>query len=250
MGEPADRAAAQDVFAGHVLQQALLAEHGERRFTPEITWPKWLGGTRRLTCEGPNGEIYRTFPSGGTFNFFQMIWQNGGEIMNGKRTQSPLDQVPPLEAAQLTIDMRLKHEVSPHPSEFGQLSQGQFMPAGRRAANTTNQSFAVELQRANAYQWDAVTVPRNATAGERATLAEPAALAALAPRTQRVLERLLATARRYAALRLGEHLTDSGRLAVTEDVLFLTREELTGVLRGDAGEHLVERAVARLTRQV
>lgn len=143
------------------FNKQLFAEHGVREFTPETTWAEWLEGARRLTREGPSGKIYGTFASGGNFNLFQMIWQNGGEIMNRERTHSLLDQPPALEAVQFIVDMRLKHGVSPRPSEFGQLSQGQFMLAGRMATNTTNQSFALDLQRANAFQWDAVAVPRN-----------------------------------------------------------------------------------------
>lgn len=139
----------------------LFAENGVREFTPETTWAEWLEGAKRLTREGPAGKIYGTFASGGNFNLFQMIWQNGGELMNKERTQALFDQPPALEAAQFVVDMRLKHEVSPRPSEFGQLTQGQFMIAGRMATNTTNQSFALDLQKANAFQWDAVAPPRN-----------------------------------------------------------------------------------------
>src|SRR6266542_1677476 len=138
-----------------------FAEAGVKEFTPETTWAEWLEGAKRLTRDGPNGKVYGTFASGGNFNLFQMVWQNGGEIMNKERTQSLFDHPAALEAAQFIVDMRLKHEVSPRPSEFGQMSQGQFMIAGRMVTNTTNQSFALDLQKANAFQWDAVAPPRN-----------------------------------------------------------------------------------------
>jgi len=139
----------------------MFAENGVRELTADSTWNDWLDAARRLTKEGPNGKVHGTFASGGNFNLFQMVWQNGGEIMNEKRTVSLLDRPAALEAAQFVVDMRLKHEVSPRPSEFGQLSQAQFMIAGRMATNTTNQSFALDLQKANAFQWNAVAPPKN-----------------------------------------------------------------------------------------
>lgn len=143
------------------FNKQLFGETGVKEFTADTTWAEWLDGAKRLTREGASGKIYGTFVSGGNFNLFQMIWQNGGEIMNKERTQSLFDQPAALEAAQFIVDMRLKHEVSPRPTEFGGLSQGQFMIAGRMATNTTNQSFALDLQKANAFQWDAVAPPKN-----------------------------------------------------------------------------------------
>ena len=139
----------------------MFVESGVKELTADSTWNDWLEAARRLTKDGPNGKIYGTFASGGNFNLFQMIWQNGGEIMNEKRTQSLLDQPAALESAQFIADMRLKHQVSPFPSEFGGATQGQFMISGRMATNTTNQSFALDLQKANAFQWDAVAPPKN-----------------------------------------------------------------------------------------
>jgi ABC-type glycerol-3-phosphate transport system substrate-binding protein len=46
-------------------------------------------------------------------------------------------------------------------SEFQGQTQGQFMISGRMATNTTDQSFALDLQKANPFQWDAVAPPKN-----------------------------------------------------------------------------------------
>jgi multiple sugar transport system substrate-binding protein len=139
----------------------MFAENGVKELTADSTWAEWLDAARKLTKDGPNGKIYGTFASGGNFNLFQMIWQNGAEIMNEQRTESLLDRPPAIEAAQFIVDMRLKHQVSPFPSEFAGSTQGAFMISGRMATNTTNQSFALDLQKANQFQWDAVAPPKN-----------------------------------------------------------------------------------------
>ena len=139
----------------------LFAENGVKELTADSTWSEWLDAARRLTKEGPTGKIFGTFASGGNFNLFQMVWQNGAEIMNDKRTQSLLDSPAAIEAAQFVVDMRLRHRVSPLPSDYQGQTLNQFMIAGRVATNTTNQSFALDLQKANPFQWDVVAVPKN-----------------------------------------------------------------------------------------
>lgn len=139
----------------------LFAESGVKELTADSTWNDWLEAARKLTRDTENGRLFGTFASGGNFNMFQMIWQNGGEIMNPQRMQALLDQPAALEAAQFIVDMRVKHRVSPMTSDYQGQSLGQFMIAGRLATNTTNQSFALDLQRANPFQWDVVAVPKN-----------------------------------------------------------------------------------------
>jgi len=58
--------------------------------------------------------------------------------------------------------MRLKHRVAPQPSDYQGQSLTQFMIAGRIASYTTGQALALDLQKANPFQWDAVAVPKNA----------------------------------------------------------------------------------------
>jgi multiple sugar transport system substrate-binding protein len=138
-----------------------FAENGVRELTAESTWNDWLDAAKRLTRDGPAGKIFGTFASSSNFNVFQMIWQNGGEIMNERRTQSLLDSPAAIEAAQFIVDMRLKHRVSPLPSDYQGQTLTQFFIAGRMGTYTTNQSLALDLQKANPFQWDVVAVSKN-----------------------------------------------------------------------------------------
>lgn len=137
-----------------------FAELGVKELTAESTWSEWLEAARKLTREGPAGPVFGTFGSASSFNIFQMIWQNGAEIMNEKRTQSLLDSPAAIEAVQFIVDMRLRHRVSPLPSDYQGQTLAQFMIAGRLSSYTTGQNLALDLQRANPFQWDAVAVPK------------------------------------------------------------------------------------------
>ncbi|MGH2353991.1 MAG: extracellular solute-binding protein [Chloroflexota bacterium] len=139
----------------------MFAEGGVKELTAESTWNDWLETGTKLTKEGPAGKLFGAYVSTSNFNLFQMVWQNGGEIMNEPRTQSLLDSAPAIEAAQFVVDMRLKHRVSPLPSDYQPQTLAQFMVAGRMAAYTTGQNFALDLQKANPFQWDVVAVPKN-----------------------------------------------------------------------------------------
>ncbi|HEX2184630.1 MAG TPA: sugar ABC transporter substrate-binding protein [Chloroflexota bacterium] len=139
--------------------KGMLAESGVKEPTAESTWNDWLEMARLLTREGPSGKIFGTFASASAFNIFQMIWQNGGEIMNERRTQSLLDSPAAIEAAQFIVDLRLRHRVAPVPADYEGQTTGQFMIAGRLASLTTGQSLALDLQKANPFPWDVVAVP-------------------------------------------------------------------------------------------
>jgi multiple sugar transport system substrate-binding protein len=139
-----------------------FAESGVKELTSDSTWNDWLEAARKLTRETGTGKVFGTVASSSAFNIFQMIWQNGGEIINDKRTQSLLDSPQAIEAAQFIVDMRLKHRVAPQPSDYQGQTLTQFMIAGRLSSYTTGQALALDLQKANPFQWDAVAVPKNA----------------------------------------------------------------------------------------
>jgi multiple sugar transport system substrate-binding protein len=138
-----------------------FAEAGVKELTPESTWNDWLEAARKLTKEGPAGKIFGTFGSASGFNVFQMIWQNGGEVMNEKRTQSLLDSPQAIETVQFLADMRVKHLVSPQPADYQGQTLTQFFLAGRMSSYTTGQALALDLQKNNPFTWDAVAVPKN-----------------------------------------------------------------------------------------
>jgi multiple sugar transport system substrate-binding protein len=143
------------------LNKGQFAEAGVRDLTPDSTWNDWLDASRKLTKEGPAGKVFGTFASASAFNVFQMIWQNGGEIVNEKRTQSLLDSPQAIETVQFLVDMRLKHQVAPQTADYQGQTLVQFFGAGRMASYTTNQSLANELQRLKPFEWDAVAIPKN-----------------------------------------------------------------------------------------
>ncbi|CAA9254706.1 MAG: hypothetical protein AVDCRST_MAG77-2380 [uncultured Chloroflexi bacterium] len=141
--------------------RSMFQANGVKEPTGDTTWAEWLDWSRKLTRDAEEGKVFGTFASAGSFNLFQMIWQNGGEIMNQQRTQSLLDSPAAIEAAQFAVDMRVRHRVSPTPADYGTQSLNQFMMGGRLATNTTNQAFALDLQRSKPFDWDAAPVPKN-----------------------------------------------------------------------------------------
>ncbi len=143
------------------LNKGQFAEAGVKDLTPDSTWNDWLEASRKLTRDGPAGKVFGTFASASAFNVFQMIWQNGGEIVNEKRTQSLLDSPQAIETVQFLVDMRVKHQVAPQAADYQGQTLVQFFSGGRMASYTTNQSLANELQRLRPFEWDAVAIPKN-----------------------------------------------------------------------------------------
>ena len=143
------------------LNKGQFAEAGAKEMTPDSTWNDWLDASRKLTKDGPAGKVFGTFASASAFNVFQMIWQNGGEIVNEKRTQSLLDSPQAIETVQFLVDMRVKHQVAPQAADYQGQTLVQFFSGGRMASYTTNQSLANELQRLRPFEWDAVAIPKN-----------------------------------------------------------------------------------------
>ena len=143
------------------LNKGQFAEAGVKDLTPDSTWNDWLDASRKLTKDGPAGKVFGTFASASAFNVFQMIWQNGGEIVNEKRTQSLLDSPQAIETVQFLVEMRLKHQVAPQAADYQGQTLVQFFSGGRMASYTTNQSLANELQRLRPFEWDAVAIPKN-----------------------------------------------------------------------------------------
>ena len=138
-----------------------FGEAGVREPTADSTWNDWLEASRKLTREGGGGKIFGTFAAASGFNVFQMIWQNGGEIMNEKRTQSLFDSPQAIETVQFLTDLRVKHQVAPQPADYQGQTLPQFFLAGRMSSYTTGQNLALDLQKNNPFAWDAVAVPRN-----------------------------------------------------------------------------------------
>ncbi len=134
---------------------------GVKELTADSTWNDWLDAARKLTKDDPGGKIFGTYANTSPFNIFQMIWQNGGEIMNEQRTQSLLDSSVAIDAAQFIADMRVKHRVSPLPSDYAGQTLAQFFMSGRLVSYTTGQSLALDLQKSKPFEWDVVAVPKN-----------------------------------------------------------------------------------------
>jgi multiple sugar transport system substrate-binding protein len=137
------------------------AQAGVNELTADSTWNDWLEAAKKLTRDDPGGKVFGTYASTSPFNVFQMIWQNGGELMNQQRTQAMLDSTAAIEAAQFIADMRTKTRVSPLASDYTGQTLTQFFMAGRMASYTTGQSLALDLQKGKPFDWDAVAVPKN-----------------------------------------------------------------------------------------
>jgi multiple sugar transport system substrate-binding protein len=136
------------------------AQNGVKELTADSTWNDWLEAAKKLTKDDPNGKVFGTYASTSAFNVFQMIWQNGGELMNAQRTQAMLDSPAAIEAAQFIADMRTKSRLSPLASDYTGQTLTQFFMSGRMGSYTTGQSLALELQKNKPFEWDAWPCPR------------------------------------------------------------------------------------------
>jgi multiple sugar transport system substrate-binding protein len=137
------------------------AQAGVTELTADSTWNDWLDAAKKLTKDDPAGKVFGTYASTSAFNVFQMIWQNGGEIMNEQRTNALLDAQPAIDAAQFITDMRTKSRVSPLASDYAGQTLTQFFMTGRMTSYTTGQSLALDLQKSKPFDWDVVGVPKN-----------------------------------------------------------------------------------------
>lgn len=122
------------------------------------TWDDWRATARQLT--DPASGVFGTSIDG----WGQLVWGNGGDILNAGRTQTLLDQPAAAEGVQFGADMINIDKSAPLHPVAGGPDPVELFRAGKLAMLPVPSSFMDVLQRESpGFEWDIAPVPARAT---------------------------------------------------------------------------------------
>jgi len=147
----------------HVVPQVLFYNkdlfeaNGVAPPTAGWTWDDWLASAKRLTVRS-GGQVSRYGTALGTWA--NMVWGNGGELLNADGTQTLLDRPEAIAGVQFAADMVNVHRVAPAPKDAGgpdpvELFQNQKVAMLPGSSNLASRLLAAKLP----FKWAIAPLP-------------------------------------------------------------------------------------------
>ncbi len=124
------------------------------------TVEQWIADGKKITAStGSDGESnrYGTLAKA-YYEFWPLIWDNGGQVLNEDKTKCMLDQPEAIEAFQLMYDMVHKHKISPTYAQIEGI--GDFFQTGRLGTYVAGSWYMSTYDKIDEFDWGFTVWPK------------------------------------------------------------------------------------------
>ena len=124
------------------------------------TVEQWIADGKKITSStGSDGESnrYGTLAKA-YYEFWPLIWDNGGQVLNEDKTKCMLDQPEAIEAFQLMYDMVHKHKISPTYAQIEGI--GDFFQTGRLGTYVAGSWYMSTYDKIDEFDWGFTVWPK------------------------------------------------------------------------------------------
>jgi multiple sugar transport system substrate-binding protein len=127
------------------------------------TWEDWTSAAEKLT-DKDKGVYGMLAPSNSQNYYYNLIWQNGSDVINADETDSLYDDPKTIEAIKYAVSF-IEKGFSPTTEDFANTTPDQYFESGKAAMITAGSWMATEYLAIDGLNVDVAPMPKNVQRG-------------------------------------------------------------------------------------